>query len=80
KEYQQEKTSYEPQNISTQQPVQAQLSSEETEQVRQLVEILIFDKQNYSSEQVYKVILEKGYSDGVAKEAVKQIYGETPSF
>ena len=56
-------------------PVMAtRLTAEERDQATQLTQILADDKQNYSPEQVKKVIIEKGYSEGVAQEVVRRLY------
>ncbi|MEK6941378.1 MAG: hypothetical protein AABW85_00795 [archaeon] len=52
----------------------ARLTPEERDQATQLTQILADDKQNYSPDQVKKVILEKGYSEGVAQEVVRRLY------
>lgn len=51
------------------------LSPEEESDVKSLVAVLSPEKQNYSSDQIMLVVLEKGYSKKVADEIIRRIYG-----
>lgn len=50
------------------------LTPKEVKQVERLVEILMPKKDNYTAEQISKVIVEEGYSQRVAREVVRRIY------
>ncbi len=51
------------------------LSVEEESDAKSLVAVLAPEKQNYSSDQIMLVVLEKGYSKKVAGEVIRRIYG-----
>jgi len=51
------------------------LSLQEQEDVKNLVSVLVPEKNNFSKQQIMQVILEKGYSKVIADEVIKKLYG-----
>jgi len=51
------------------------LSAEEQNNVKSLVSALESEKNNFTKEQITKVIVEKGYNKVIAEEVIKQLYG-----